>query len=256
MHPNLKHLIDLQAVDLACAELRAKLAGIPARLAATEKRAAAARAELEKARAALTSGLTDRKKFELDAEQWKDRIRKYKEQEAQVRSNEAYRALVHETEIARAELDRAEERLLERMLAVEELEKQVKAAERRLKEVEAEVAAERARLEQEKAEVEAQLRAREADRARDIASLPEDLLDHYERLARKHHGVALAEVGEDETCSMCRVKVRPHVFEALRNPASEELIHCETCTRILYYAGPAGGTAAPPARPAAAGESG
>jgi predicted nucleic acid-binding Zn-ribbon protein len=255
MHPNLRQLIDLQAVDLASAELRAKLAAFPARLAATEKLVAAARAELDRARAALSTGLTDRKKFELDAEQWKDRIRKYKDQESQVRSNEAYKALVHETENAKAELDRAEERLLDRMMAVEELEKQVKAAELRLKEVEAEAAAERTRVEKEKAEVEAQLRAREADRARDTEGVPEDLLDHYERLARKHNGVALAQVRDDETCSMCRVKVRPHVFEALRNPASEELIHCETCTRILYYAGnPA--AASPPARPATAGESG
>lgn len=255
MHPNLKQLIDLQAVDQATARLRARLAGLPAQIAAVEQLAASARAELEKARAALTAGLTERKKFELDAEQWKDRIRKYKDQESQVRSNEAYRALIHETEVAKAELERAEERLLERMLAVEELEKKVKAAEQRLKEAETQAAAERARIEQEKAAGEAELRAREADRARATAGVPEDLLDHYERLARKHHGIALAEVGDDETCSMCRVKVRPHVFEALRNPVAEELIHCETCTRILYYTGK-GAAADPPARPATAGESG
>jgi uncharacterized protein len=235
MHPNLKQLLDLQAVDLAAAELRAALATVPGRQAAADKLAAGARAALEQARAALTAALAERKKFELDVEQWKDRVRKYKDQEAQVRSNEAYKALLHETETARAGLASAEDRWLERMEQTEQAEKQVQAAEQELKKVEAEVAAERAGIEKEKAALEEQLRGRQAERDRARQGVPEDLLDHYERLARKHHGVALAEVRDDETCSMCRVKVRPHVFEALRNPASDAMIHCETCTRILYY---------------------
>jgi predicted nucleic acid-binding Zn-ribbon protein len=45
--------------------------------------------------------------------------------------------------------------------------------------------------------------------------------------------VALAEV-RDETCTLCRVRVRPHVYQELRRENSEEIFHCESCTRILY----------------------
>jgi predicted nucleic acid-binding Zn-ribbon protein len=48
--------------------------------------------------------------------------------------------------------------------------------------------------------------------------------------------VALAEVS-DETCTMCRLRVRPQIFQELRKPGSHEIVHCGSCTRILYYAG-------------------
>jgi hypothetical protein len=37
--------------------------------------------------------------------------------------------------------------------------------------------------------------------------------------------------------------VRPHVFQEMRRATGEELFHCETCTRILYYIEPSVSTA-------------
>lgn len=233
MHPNVKHLIELQSVDVRLAEVRARLAALPGRLAEIEKRVAAVRTGLEKARAALTKSLTDRKTYELDVEQWKQRARKYKDQIYEVKSNEAYKALQHEIATAEAEIAKAEDRLLERMVAGEEFERQVKSGEHEVKEVEAAAAADRKVIEAEKSAAEAELASREAERQTAIADVPGDLLDLYQRLARRHGGVALSEV-RDETCSMCRVRVRPHVYEELRNPASQTIHHCESCTRILY----------------------
>ena len=69
------------------------------------------------------------------------------------------------------------------------------------------------------------------------AAIPENLMDHYERIARKHHHIVLAEV-RDEKCSACGMRIRPHVFQEMRRAGSEEMFHCETCTRILYYIEP------------------
>jgi len=234
MHPNLKHLVELQAVDLRLIEVRAALAAFPKRLAEIEARVDAARATLTQAKEALTASQKDRKKFELDVEQWKEKARKYKDQSFEVRSNEAYKALQHEIQMAEDEITKAEDRLLERMIAGEEFERQVKAAEKDLKEVEAAGQGERATWNAEKKAVEEELARLEAERDQAVAALPEDLLDHYHRIAKRHAGIAVAVV-RDETCTMCRVRVRPHVFQALRNPASEEIFHCESCTRILYF---------------------
>jgi predicted nucleic acid-binding Zn-ribbon protein len=73
-----------------------------------------------------------------------------------------------------------------------------------------------------------------------VAAVPENLLDHYDRIARKHNGVALAEVRE-EKCGACGMRVRPHVFQEMNRRASEEMFHCETCTRILFYIDPSEG---------------
>ena len=221
-------------MDLRLNELRALVASFPKRLAESDARVEAARKQLAAAKEALTTSLKDRKKYEMDVEQWKEKARKYKDQIYEVKTNEAYKALQHEIQAAEAEIARAEDLLLERMLAGEEYERQVKVAERELTEVGAAAQAQRQKLEAEQAAAQRELERDTAERERAVAAIPEDLLDHYQRIARRHGGVALAEV-RDETCTLCRVRVRPHVYQELRREGSQEIFHCESCTRILYY---------------------
>lgn len=234
MHPHLKPLIALQALDLRLAELGAALGAIPKRLAEADARVAEAQGNLARAKESLLGSLKDRKRYELDVEQWKERARKYKDQVYEVKSNEAYKALQHEIQMAEGEMSKAEDRLLERMVAGEEFERQVKAAEKTLKEVEAAAQADRTRLEAERAGRQKTFDQLSTERQQALAEIPEDLLDHYHRIAKRHNGVALAEI-RGETCAMCGVRVRPHVFQELRRADSQEVFHCETCTRILYY---------------------
>ena len=237
MHPNIKHLVELQVVDLRLAELGVLLETFPKRLKEIDARAAAARQQLAVAKEALLASIKDRKKYELDVEQWKEKARKYKDQSFQVKSNEAYKALQHEIQNAEAEMTKAEDRLLERMMAGEEYERQVKAAERTLQEVEAAGQAERQRIAAEQAAAQKELEKDRAERQQALAAVPEELVDHYLRIARKHGGIAVAEV-RAETCKLCGVRVRPHVFQKLGRDDCHEIFHCETCTRILYYAEP------------------
>jgi predicted nucleic acid-binding Zn-ribbon protein len=185
----------------------------------------------------------------LDVEQWKDRVRKYKDQTSQVKTNEAYKALQHEVQMAEDEIAKAEDRLLEQMVSGEEYDRRIKAAEKLLKEVEDVARAERAKIDAEKSVAEKELAEGNAERARAVAQIPEDMMDHYDRIMKKHNNVALAEV-RDEKCSACGMRVRPHVFQAMRRAASEEMFHCETCTRILYYLEPAASAAAAAPAPA------
>jgi len=235
MHRHVRHLIELQSVDVRLGELRAALAAFPKRLAEVERRLEAARTQLSTAKTVLTNSLKDRKKYELDVEQWKEKARKYKDQLYEVKTNEAYKALQHEIQLAEAEIAKAEDRLLEQMVAGEDYERQVKGSGKALAEVESVAQAERQKLVAEQAAAEQELAALTATREQAMASVPEELFDLYQRIARKHGGVALAEV-RDETCTMCRVRVRPHVFQELRNAACQEILHCESCTRILYLA--------------------
>jgi len=233
----LQKLLELQSVDVRLNEVRAQLAKFPKKIADADARAASAKAELEQSKAAQLASFKDRKKFELDVEAWKDRVRKYRDQTSQVKTNEAYKALQHEVQMAEDEIAKAEDRLLEQMVAGEEYDRRIKKAEAALKDVEAEVRVQRATIEENKAAAEKSLAEFTAERAAVVAEIPENLLDHYERIARKHNGVALAEV-RDEKCGACGMRVRPHVFQEMRRLGSDEMFHCETCTRILYYIEP------------------
>jgi uncharacterized protein len=242
MHPTLKSLVELQEEDVRLLELRAQLAKFPKRLAEMDAQLAAARGEVEKTKTAQLAAVKGRKKFELDAEQCKERIRKFKDQSSQVKTNEAYKALLHEIEMAEQDLARSEDKLLEEMVAAEEFDRQIKIAERTQKETETVVRAEREVAEREWAALQMQTDERETHRKALVAACSEDKLDHYIRIAKRHGGIALAQVreqGNDQACAMCGVRILPHVFEDIRKMETEELIHCETCTRILYYIAPA-----------------
>lgn len=249
MHPHLKALIELQAVDLRLIEIRERLARFPKRLAEVEGRVTAARQQIAAAKEAHTTGLKERKTYEMDVEQWKERAKKYRNQSAEVKTNEAYKALLHEIENAEREVTKAEDRLLERMVSGEEYDRQVKSAEASLKEIEAAANKERQAIQAEYNAAQRELASAEAARAAAISAVPEDLVSHYERIAKRHGGIALAEV-RGEGCGQCGVHIRPHVIQQLSREGNEEFFHCETCTRILYY--PDHTAAQPPASAAAA----
>ena len=250
----LQNLLDLQGVDIRLHDVRARLATLPKKTAEVDARVAAAKAAVEQSKSSQLNTIKERKKYELDVEQWKERVRKYRDQTSQVKTNEAYKALQHEVEMAEAEIAKAEDRLLEQMVNAEEYDRRVKASEKDLKEVEDAAHGQRAKIDAEKAAAEKEIAALEAERARAVAEIPENLLDHYERIVRKHNGIALAEV-RNEKCGACGMIVRPHVIQEMRrSDRGDELFHCETCTRILYYIEPSesGAPAAGPAQQASA----
>jgi predicted nucleic acid-binding Zn-ribbon protein len=244
MHPHLKSLIELQAVDFRLIELRERLARFPKRLAEVEARVAAAKQQVSSAKEALLASQKERKTYEMDVEQWKERAKKYRNQSAEVKTNEAYKALLHEIQNAEAEVAKAEDRLLERMVSGEEYDRQVKAAEAAFKEIEAAAGKDRQSIQAEYNAAQKELAAAEATRAAAIATVPEELVSHYERIAKRHGGIALAEV-HGEGCGQCGVHIRPHVIQQLQRDNNEGFLHCETCTRILYYPDHAPATGAP-----------
>jgi hypothetical protein len=245
---SLQSLLDLQSLDVRLNQVRARLAGFPQKIATAEARANAARTELDQAKAAQVATIRDRKKYELDVEQWKERVRKYRDQTSQVKTNEAYKALQHEVQMAEEEIAKAEDRLLEQMVAGEEYDRRLKAAEKLLKEVDDVARVQRKMIEDDKSAAEKRLAELTAERATIVAEIPENLLDHYDRISKKHDGIALAEV-RDEKCSACGMRLRPHVHQEMQRRDNEELFHCETCTRIIYLAEPATSAASVAAAP-------
>jgi uncharacterized protein len=233
MHPSIPKLLELQAVDQHLAALRAELDSFPKRIRDADVKLGGARQAVSVAREAHTRGVTERKKFEFDAQQWKDRARKYRDQSGAVKTNEAYKALQHEIANAEAEVSKAEDRLLEIMMAGEDSERRVKSAEVALKEAEQTLAAERKQIESQQAAKKSELNSALAERERAIAPIPEDVRELYARIAKRHHGVALAQV-RDGQCRGCGMRVLPHMLQQLLQDANEELFRCESCGLILY----------------------
>jgi len=233
MHAAIPHLIDVQAIDQQIAALRADLESLPKRIQEADAKLAGARAEVAAAKEAHTNNAKERKKLELDVGQWKERARKYREQTAAVKTNEAYKALLHEIANAEAEAAKAEESELEIMMVGDDLDRRVKSAETRLREAETVIAAERNQIKAKGIEEKKQLDAALAKREQAIAPVSEDMRVLYDRIAKRHHGTALARVRDDQ-CKGCGLRVLPHVIQALQLDTNEEVYRCESCGLILY----------------------
>jgi len=233
MHPAIPHLIELQRVDHQIALLRAELDSLPKRIREAELQLAGSRAEVAAAKEALAKINAERKKFEFEGQEWKDRARKYRDQSGAVKTNEAYRALQHEIANAEAEVAKAEDRQLEVMMKADDAERRVKHAEARLKEAEQSVATERKSIEAQAGDKKKQLESAIAEHEKIIAPVPGDLRDLYARIAKRHSGTAMAQVRDDQ-CRGCGLRVLPHIVQELRSETSEEVYRCESCGLILY----------------------
>jgi uncharacterized protein len=237
MHPAIPHLIELDRVDHNITVLQAELHTYPKRVQDADARLTAAKNAVAAAKEALTNALKERKKFELDVDQWKDRARKYRDQSGAVKSNEAYKALLHEIANAESEVAKAEDRQLDVMMNGEEFERRVRRAEADLKETETSVTADRNSVLALHGEKQKQLAAANAERQKVIAPVPEDVRTLYTRIAKRHNGSAMARV-RDEQCSGCGVRILPHISQQLHLEANEELYRCEMCGKLLYTLDP------------------
>jgi predicted nucleic acid-binding Zn-ribbon protein len=233
MHSAIPHLIELQRVDHLIASVRAEIDTFPKRVRDADAKLSGARAAVAAAKEGLVNSQKERKKFELDVQQWKDRAKKYRDQSGAVKTNEAYKALQHEIANAEAEVAKAEDAQLEVMMKGEEAERRVKHTEANLKEDEAAVTKERKEIEAQQGEKKKQLELLLAEHERALAPVPEDLRELYARIAKRHHGTGLAEA-RDGQCRGCGMRVLPHTLQELRRDPNEEIYRCESCGLILY----------------------
>jgi uncharacterized protein len=233
MHPAIPQLVELQRVDQIIASLRADLETLPKRLKEADSKLNGARTAVTSAKEAHTQTLTQRKKLELDVEQWKERAKKYRAQSSSVKTNEAYKALQQEIAHAEAEASKAEDQVLDQMMALEEVERRVKHFEADLREADQAIAAEKKQVEARFTEEKKKLDAAVAERAEIEKKVPEELRDLYSRIAKKHPGTAMAEA-RGEQCRSCGMRVLPHTLQLLKLETDEEVFRCEGCGRILY----------------------
>jgi len=238
MHPAIPLLLELQKNDSEIAALRANLEAAPKRIRENEAKLNGARAAVAAAKEAQAQFAASRKKTDFEVSEWRERVKKFKSQTSAVKTNEAYKALLHEIANAETEIAKLEEVQLEQMMVSEESEKNLKAAEAALKESEQSIAAERKDIENRAREVNRKMLADISARDKIAAQVPEDVLRVYSRAGKRHHGLALAPAVHEQ-CRGCGMRLLPHIYQEVYNSENHEIHTCETCGCILYAAEPA-----------------
>ena len=231
MNQDLQTLIELQQLDTAIAGLEGEIQSLPHKIAEVESQLSEHIQAVEAGKKHLADNQRGRRKREIEIATLRDKISHFKDQTLEVKTNEQYKALLHEIEYHETEIRKLEDAMLVEMIDSEALEKQLREAERSLAEersrTERDIAAARQRQQQDESE----LKEGQARRAEIQGRLAVAVYETYERVARSRKGLAVAEV-RNGTCGACHVRLRPQAYAEVRTNA--QIVVCESCGRILY----------------------
>lgn len=236
MSPDLQRLIKLQQLESTIADGRATLAAHPQRLADADARLNESKQAVEAAKGRLKGNQEARRNLEKDVAVYQGRLTKFKDQLSLVKTNKEYQAMQHEIATAQSDLGGVEEKVLELMLDADTITADVKRAEAALTTRQKEIDAEKKELTEELASVETSLKEANEARAELVKGLDARLMAIFEQVSRVRKGVAISTATRDGLCSACHVRLRPFVFQQIRQ--NDAIIQCESCQRILYWIPP------------------
>jgi predicted nucleic acid-binding Zn-ribbon protein len=232
MHPDLQHLIELQALDLAADRARRRIAELPLAQQAMDARAAERAAEVESVKAQIAADNAARREVDKELAAVQGRLSKFKGQLMEVKTNKEYQAMQKEMAVAEHEVRAHEDRLLEHMERAEAFAAELKGAEAKLKAAQAEIAKEQTALDAERTQLDQELADLTRQRAAVAARISPAALALFDRIAQSRKGLAVAEA-RDGLCTVCHVRLRPQVFNEVRR--NDGLHQCDSCMRILYF---------------------
>jgi uncharacterized protein len=232
MHADLEKLIQLQQIELQIKDYSDRIELLPKHLAALEQKLNASVQSLSSSQDRINRLALEKRKLEGTIQDIEQKNSRYREQLLDVKTNEQYKALLHEIEFNNLEIRKTEDNVLLKMEEEEKLRKEVVQIEQQL------------RTEKEKIDSEKKAAQAEADKDRQLLqelgarrqSLVQEvnpsLLETYARIARFRKGVALARARGD-SCEACHVRIRPQVLSQIM--AGEAILTCDSCDRILYW---------------------
>jgi predicted nucleic acid-binding Zn-ribbon protein len=230
----LQQLVALQNLDTSIRKLQAELEAIPQRRAVIESEFDQRAFEIRALENRRDEARHARTRLETEVGEQRLRVERADRNLMSSKKPDEYTAAIREADAARKQITTLETQILEQMEALE-------AAEASLTERAEEVASlnsdREARLESFDAETRQQadkLAMSRAERERLVSDLPKALGAQYVRIvARIRDGVAVAEA-RNGACMACFMALRPQAMAQVRR--GDEIITCENCTRILYYA--------------------
>jgi uncharacterized protein len=243
MNSSLAILIDLQKLDDTIRALESEIQSLPRKIGEIEGTLAVHIAQVEADKARVAENKKSRRKRENDITVYREKISKHKDQTLEVKTNEQYRALLHEIEFHEAAIRKIEDEILAEMIESDSLEQRLRQAEQSLAEERSRAAKEVAAATGRKQQDEQKLAAARLEREQARSQLPDGVYFSYERIFIARKGTAVAPV-LDGACAACHVRLRPQAFNDVKT--NLEILPCESCGCILYYVPPPPEPAAEP----------
>jgi predicted nucleic acid-binding Zn-ribbon protein len=227
----IQRLVAVQQQDAIIDGLQKEMDRVPREITALQAGLDSAKTKLAEAKARVLGCEKKKKEKELELATKDEAIRKHTMELNQVKTNDAFKALQHEIEQAKAAGSQIETDILEVMEGIDGGRKEEKSAAAELKAAEDKTKGEVAILEKELAELKAKHDAQKAIRDEAAAQVPPDMMRIYNHARMRGKLDAIVPV-DGGNCSACRINLAPQVIVEVTKATG--LVVCESCQRILY----------------------
>lgn len=232
MREKMKLLIALQNCDSKIEETRKKRNECPIRMASLDNEVKKAEASINELKEKLEAVKKERVQVERDIDDLEARKKKSQAKLSSVTTNKEYRAALKEIE----EFDRnrtlLEDRALELMEEVEQIEVEIGKATKALEELTKRTEADKRAIQQEMKELDKYLDELIKQREQLCTRVDVELLGKYNKLRERRGGVAVSPVISG-VCQTCHMGIPPQKFNELIR--GDSLMSCPNCQRIIYW---------------------
>jgi predicted nucleic acid-binding Zn-ribbon protein len=230
----LEKLIELQKTDTNIRKLKKAIETADERRAGIEREFEQHAFEIREIQTGSDKAKAERDRLEAQIAENKGYLERADRNLKHAQNQKEYETAMRETDALQKQIAALETQVVEKMTAVEEVEKVLAERAEEISTLETKRQGEMETFESELAANRDELESEMKKRHDVFITLPANLANVYNRLAqRSRDGIAVAEV-KNNSCSACFMKLRPQVVVELK--MSDKIITCESCTRILYIA--------------------
>lgn len=228
----LRQLLDLHKADQEIGGTRRELERYENEVAAIDEDVEGRGAALSKLEAELERLRLEARSEERVVDEKRDALSRIRSRVDTVQNQRQYSAATLEFDLVRQDLRSMEDRLLEKMQAIEELESRQRELVASLDEANSAAGPRRQEMEARQKELEDELAVLKDRRENQALRLDQQVLSRYDQIRTGRSEVAVAPLTDEGVCGNCNTMVT--VQQQMEIKEMSTLIYCEGCGVILY----------------------
>jgi uncharacterized protein len=231
----LQQLVALQNLDTRIRTLEKQLEAIPERRAEIEREFDRRAFEIRALENRSDEAKHTRARLENEVMEQKGRAERADRNLMSSKKQDEYTAAIREADAARKLISALETQILEQMEILEQAEGALKERADEIATLNSDRESRLSTFDEETDKQSEDLKSARSERDQLFGALPKPMSGLYARIsARIRDGVAVAEA-RNGACTACFMALRPQMMAEVRRGV--EVITCDNCNRILYYAG-------------------
>jgi len=231
LNPDVEKLWELQGVLTQLGDREKQLTSKPESFAAVDREWQQANDEMTRLQQTIDQLSRERRRVDGELGEQQEILKKYQGQLMLVKNQQQYAAAWKEIDATRKHVKELEDSTLKTMGEIESLQKDLDDRRQGSAELKSRWDAAHEAWQHSLGD----LRTEVAQLKTRISSIESTLADRLKRdfyqIFKQRQNVGVARVVSD-SCSACRTRVRPALFQQLQRG---DLVYCEGCHRILYY---------------------